>query len=123
MDCDETFFQQITAEYLKTVETKDGFTRQEWQRRPGQANEQLDIWCGNRAMAYILGLDRYTPAKWAVRILSHAAPEQGGADDLFASAERAKVKELESTAPKPEPEKLLPRAPRRRVVRSRYMGG
>jgi phage terminase large subunit GpA-like protein len=123
MDCDEAFFQQITAEYLKTVETRDGFTRQEWQRRPGQANEQLDIWCGNRAMAYILGLDRYTPAKWAVRILAHAAPEQGGADDLFASAERVRGRDGEPTAPATEPRNQPSQVVRRRVVRSRYMEG
>lgn len=54
----------------------------------GNLRAILKFVSSNRAMAYILGLDRYTPAKWAVRILAHAVPEQGGADDLFASAER-----------------------------------
>jgi len=101
-DCDEAFFQQITAEYLHTTETRDGFTRQEWRKRPGQANEQLDIWVGARAMAAQLGLDRYTAAKWAVRILAHAAPDQGGADDLWANADRAKEKPDKNRFAKPE---------------------
>jgi len=118
-DRDEAYFQQITAEYLHTTEAKTGFARQEWRKRPGQPNEKLDIWVGARAMAAQIGLDRYTPAKWAMRVLAHAAPEAGGADDLWASAERVKGKEIETA--KPEPRNPPPQ--RRRVVPSRYMEG
>jgi len=118
-DRDEAYFQQITAEYLHTTQAKSGFARQEWRKRPGQPNEKLDIWVGARAMAAQIGLDRYTPQKWAVRVLAHAAPEEGGANDLFASAQRATVKDFETA--KPEPRNPPPQ--RRRIVRSRYMDG
>jgi phage terminase large subunit GpA-like protein len=99
-NCDEAFFAQITAEFLETVETRDGIARRIWKRRAGQANEQLDIWVGARAMASHLGLDRYTPAKWAARAALHAPPDQGGADDLLAHASR--IGEAPQKAVRPE---------------------
>lgn len=126
-DCDEAFFLQITAEYLKTVETREGITRRVWVKRPGQANEQLDIWVGARAMASQIGLDRYTPEKWAYRVALHAPPQEGGADDLWASAERAEeTAAVETLAAKDRrkssPEPVLNPQPKRRIIQSRYMG-
>lgn len=118
--CDEAFFQQITAEYLQTVKTRDGTGTAMWVKRPGQANEHLDIWVGSRAMAAHIGLDRYTPARWAELAAMHAAPEQGGQDDLLAHAAR---KTRESDAIPPGTEKMKPRPPKRRVIRSRFMEG
>jgi phage terminase large subunit GpA-like protein len=111
-DCDEAFFSQITAEYLDKSETRDGLTRRMWKKRAGQANEQLDIWVGARAMASQLGLDRYTPAKWAARAALHAAPDAGGADDLLAHANRigeAPAAKPTSPATKPAP-KVRPKS-------------
>lgn len=115
--CDESFFQQITAEFLKTTETRDGTGASGWVKRPGQANEQLDIWVGARAMASHIGLDRYTPAKWMQRVALHAAPDQGGADDLFSASSREGEKPAAQT-PKPPPP-----APKRRprIVQSPFM--
>ncbi len=87
-ECGEAFFQEITAEFLQTVKTRDGAGSSMWVKRHGQANEQLDIWVGARAMAAHIGLDRHTPAKWAQRVALHAPPDLGGEDDLFASAAR-----------------------------------
>ncbi|MBL6939444.1 MAG: phage terminase large subunit family protein [Alphaproteobacteria bacterium] len=96
--CDEAFFLQITAEYLDTIETRDGFVKRVWRKRAGQANEQLDLWVGARAMAAQLGLDRYTPAKWDARRALHAAPDQGGNDDLLSHAARQQQQPLQTPA-------------------------
>lgn len=117
-DCDETFFLELTAEYLEQIENREGFAKGVWKKRAGQANEQLDIWVGARAMAAHIGLDRHTPAKWAARAALHAAPEAGGADDLLAHAARIEPKtQGVATAARA----VSPR-PKRRVIASGFMG-
>jgi phage terminase large subunit GpA-like protein len=120
--CDESFFQQITAEFLKTVETRDGTGASRWEKRPGQANEQLDIWVGARAMASHIGLDRYTPGKWAQRVALHAAPDEGGEDDLLAFATRSEGKAPPEETAAPKSKQPAP-APKRkpRIVPSPFM--
>ncbi|HEY1630809.1 MAG TPA: terminase gpA endonuclease subunit [Rhizomicrobium sp.] len=120
-NCDEAFFSQITAEYLDASETRDGLVRRMWKKRHGQANEQLDIWVGARAMASHLGLDRYTPAKWAARTAMHAAPDAGGADDLMAHAARIEGATPAGAAPANTTARPGARPAARRVIKSRFM--
>ncbi len=79
--CDEAFFKQITAEYLAHTE-RGGRPALEWKVSRGQANEQLDIVVGARAMAAQLGLDRYTTEKWRELASQRGAPPEAVQRDL-----------------------------------------
>lgn len=81
-ECDEAFFGQITAEYMSATQSRDGRVHYGWFRKTGQANEQLDLWCGARAMAEHLGLARYSRAKWEALIAVRGTPEETGQRDL-----------------------------------------
>ena len=86
-------------------------------RRDLRPLRRFNFICANRMLYSVHGpVITLTPYS-----VAHAAPEQGGADDLWSSADRAKVKEREAPAPKPEPQKTLTQASHRRVVRSSYM--
>lgn len=60
---DDEYFRQLCAEQLVATEDRRGFTKLEWQKiRP--RNEILDLHVYNRAMAYIIGIDRWQEAQW-----------------------------------------------------------
>ena len=63
-DVDLGYCEQITAEYLQTVEHRSGMATQEWRKMKGRPNEALDIAVYARAMAYHLRLDLMTPDQW-----------------------------------------------------------
>lgn len=55
--------EQLTAEQLMTVKTRQGYTRAEWHKtRP--RNEALDCRVYARAAAWLLGIDRWPEARW-----------------------------------------------------------
>jgi len=74
--CDEDFFKQITAEHLAAVEERGRIIRR-WEKKKNQANEQLDLIVGCRALASYLGLDRLTPDEWL-----QLARERGHVEDV-----------------------------------------
>lgn len=83
LDCDEAYFQQLTAEFLKEVEHRDGRTTRMWVKRSGQPNEALDIAIGARAMAYHLGCDFWKTERWLELVAERGVSEVAQAD-LFA---------------------------------------
>ena len=60
----EEYFQELTAEELRTVITRRGYIRLEWMLTPGRQNHALDARVYARAAAAIAGLDRFTPSDW-----------------------------------------------------------
>jgi phage terminase large subunit GpA-like protein len=98
---DGEWLKQLTAEQLVTVRTKRGFARLEWQKLR-ERNEALDARIYARAAAWILGADRWPEARW------QDLERQLALDEERDSGEAAR--------PAPRP------APRRRTVRSSYMG-
>lgn len=82
---DETYFRQITAEYLAD-ETYRGRPRRVWKPRAGQRdNHFLDCRVYNMALAEYLGLSTTTPEEWAVLAKMRGAPPSD-APPLFAPA-------------------------------------
>lgn len=68
-DIDLAYCEQLTSEFLDTVEQKSGVVMQQWKKLKGRPNEALDLAVYARALAYHLGLDRLTPDQWeAVRV-------------------------------------------------------
>lgn len=61
-DYEGEWFKQLTAEQLVTKVVK-GFRRSEW-IKVRERNEALDLAVYNRAMAALVGVDRFTPRKW-----------------------------------------------------------
>lgn len=57
------FFKQLCAEQLKTVTTRTGFNKLEWQKIRDR-NEALDCRVYARAALYVLGSDRYGDRFW-----------------------------------------------------------
>jgi phage terminase large subunit GpA-like protein len=55
--------RQLTAEQLVTVRDRRGFSKLEW-RQMRERNEALDCRVYARAAAWLLGIDRWTEAKW-----------------------------------------------------------
>ena len=82
--CDEAYLQQLTAEYLKEVERRDGRVDRMWVKASGQANEALDIAVGARAMAYHLQLDFLSADRWQALAAERGTPEEASQPDLFA---------------------------------------
>jgi len=80
-DCDERFFRQITAEYLKTV-TMRGRSTRVWQENG--PNHLLDCRVYAMAMADYLGLTRMTPEQWVQLGKLRGAPAELRAPDLVA---------------------------------------
>jgi phage terminase large subunit GpA-like protein len=79
--CDGAFFKQLTAEYLKPTVRKDRVVR-EWVKLAGQANEQLDIAVGARAMAAHLGLDHWSADRWRRVAEERGSPPEQAQRDL-----------------------------------------
>lgn len=61
----KAYFRGLTAEQFVRHEKKDGFVKWAWEKPAGERNEPLDLRVYNRAVAAIIGLDRYPEAKWA----------------------------------------------------------
>jgi len=60
---DAEWCKQLVAEHLVSVRTRRGFTKLEWQKLR-ERNEALDCRVYGRAVAWILGADRWSDAKW-----------------------------------------------------------
>ena len=102
---DGEWLKQLTAEQLVTVKSRRGFTKLEWQKLR-ERNEALDCRVYARAAAWIAGADRWPDARWA-----DLEDQLGVANAADASA---------GITGEPRAERRM--APRRRTVRSRYMG-
>lgn len=80
------YCEQLTAEYLDTVEHRSGVVAHTWKKMKGRPNEALDIAVYARALAYHLRLDVMTPEQWQALRADRfgAVPEQNdGQGDLF----------------------------------------
>ena len=73
------WLKQLVAERLVTVKTKRGFARLEWQKLR-ERNEALDARVYARAAAWIVGLDRWSEARWAEAEAQFCARVDDGAD-------------------------------------------
>ncbi|WP_372922842.1 terminase gpA endonuclease subunit, partial [Roseovarius sp.] len=102
---DGEWLKQLTAEQLVTVKGKRGFTKLEWQKLR-ERNEALDCRVYARAAAWIAGADRWSEARWL---------------DLEDQLGVAKTDENE-VGPGASPRAQGRTAPRRRTMRSSYMG-
>lgn len=80
-ECDERFFKQQTAEYLKT-QTYQGRTVRVWQE--SGPNHLLDCRVYAMAMAEYLGLSRMTADQWAVLAQRYGVPAELQNPDMFA---------------------------------------
>ena len=102
-ECDQEYFRQLTAEYLDQREDRRGRARREWRKKRGQANEQLDIAVGARAVASHLGLDRYTDEQWETlarrRGMVYRGPQKQAKPEP-AVAERDRTPERKSRPPR-----------------------
>ena len=99
------WLKQVVAEQLVTVRTKRGFAKLEWQKLR-ERNEALDCRVYARAAAWIAGADRWPEARW--QDLERQFPDR--------DAIRA------GSGPTPARIPGTPQGPRRRTVRSTYMG-
>lgn len=109
-EVDLAYCEQLTAEFLKRVESRSGVATFKWAKLQGRPNEALDIACYARAMAYHLGLDRLSFDQWrALRAERGAVQADSGQGDLFA------VNVSEAVAPPAAPQK---RRRRRRGLHS-----
>jgi phage terminase large subunit GpA-like protein len=82
------FFKQLTAEGKKPVTSK-GRTTYRWVKIEPR-NEALDLWCYNRAMACLAGMDRFTESDWS-RFDRHVA-EVGIKSDSTQNTEQVEVR-------------------------------
>ncbi|ATQ67808.1 MULTISPECIES: terminase gpA endonuclease subunit [Methylosinus] len=81
---DETYFKQITAEYLAT-ESFRGRTRRVWKPiTAGADNHLLDCRIYNLALAEYLGLSSTTADEWAELARRRGMPQEAIAEGLFA---------------------------------------
>jgi phage terminase large subunit GpA-like protein len=64
----------LVAEHLVSVRTRRGFTKLEWQKLR-ERNEALDCRVYARAVAWILGADRWSDAKWRDLEMQVRGPE------------------------------------------------
>jgi phage terminase large subunit GpA-like protein len=88
-----------------TVRTKRGFARLEWQKLR-ERNEALDTRVYARAAAWIAGADRWPEARWADLEAQLGVGNPDGSEAGPATAPSGPTRPM----------------PRRRTVRSRYMG-
>ncbi|RVU13153.1 phage terminase large subunit family protein [Methylobacterium oryzihabitans] len=112
---DEAYCRQLTAEILvdpreeakgksrRSLHQRSGDQRV-WMKKAGQANEALDIAVGARALAFGLGVDGYSPQRWAElwreRAIVPSAP------DLFAGSPETPPPTAAAT---PAPARATPR--------------
>lgn len=81
---DETYFRQITSEYLADEKFK-GRPRKVWKLRPSERdNHLLDCRVYNLALAEYLGLSSTTPDEWALLAKRRGLPPEAIAEGLFA---------------------------------------
>lgn len=81
--CDRGFFEQLTAEYLKSEAHKSGVTQKVWVKNKSQANERHDIAVYARALAHHLA-DDLTPEQWANLAAQRGASAHDAQKDLSA---------------------------------------
>jgi len=81
---DESYFKQITGEYLAT-EKHRGKTRKIWKEVPGKENHFLDTEVYLRALFHHL-TDRLTPDDWQALISQRNIPSAAINPDMFAPA-------------------------------------
>lgn len=62
-DYEEAFFKQLTAEVMAPRKRRDGTIVYEWVKIE-ERNEGTDLHVYNRAMAYIIGIDRFSELQW-----------------------------------------------------------
>lgn len=99
---DAEWLKQLTAEQLVTIKGKRGFSKLEWQKLR-ERNEALDCRVYARAAAWIVGVDRWSEARWLELERPLTLEMTGQEGDAPAR-------------PAPRP------APRRMTRRSNYMG-
>jgi len=63
INCDQTFFEQLTAESLKEIEDKYGRMKLQWVKPSGARNEQMDLWVYARAVAE--GMEQGGLSSWS----------------------------------------------------------
>lgn len=127
-DCDLTFFQELTAEYLHIVDVRGKPTR-EW-RKTG-VNDRLDCYVGARALAaHVIGEAGMRDADWDVLAASRKPrPIQGSLlEDLpmrikvatapVSASPASRSEDPTATTPPPTPARPMGR----KVTRSAYLG-
>lgn len=60
---DNHFFKSLTAESLRMVKNKAGYSKLEW-KKDYERNEVLDTFIYSRAAAAVFGIDRFTQETW-----------------------------------------------------------
>jgi len=128
-DCDLTFFQELTAEYLKVGE-KAGRPFREWIKTG--TNDRLDTWVGSRALAaHVINEAGATPDVWAA-LAAARRPAGPAQTDMLSDLPLLRVKAaMQPVAPPPQadaapaaetaPPPPAPVSARRRVGRSSFM--
>ena len=103
---DETYFKQLTAEYLAEEKYK-GRPRKVWKIRSSEKdNHLLDCRVYNLALAEYLGLSTTSEAEWAQLARRRGMPEESIGLDLFAArtpADGQPAPLTDSAAPRGEP--------------------
>lgn len=79
---DETYFLQITAEYLADEKFR-GRTRKVWKVQSSRENHFLDCRVYNMALADYLGLNRMTSDEWAELAAQRGVPPEDRKPELF----------------------------------------
>ena len=102
---DAEWLKQLTAEQLITVKSRRGFSKLEWQKLR-ERNEALDCRVYARAAAWIAGADRWSDARW-----TDLEDQLGVAKSDEAEAGQGASSRAQSRT-----------VPRRRTMRSSYMG-
>jgi len=103
----EEYFKQLTAE-RRVIRIRKGFPRASWEKDPARRNEALDCRVYARAAAAIYGIDRFQERQW--KRLEEALGSSGESrQDAFKDAAHSGDAKRGAS-------------PRRRVIRSRWMG-
>lgn len=109
-DYENEWFRQLTAEQLVTKTVK-GFRRSEWVKIR-ERNEALDLHVYNRAMAALVGVDRFTPRRWDF-LRSELTVDGKPHNEVLSQVKNPEA--ASKTSPSPEPV----RAGKRKVKRIR----
>ncbi len=78
---DQSYFKQLTAEYLDDIIVKGRVTGRRWVKR-GE-NHYLDCRIGNMALAEHLGLSDISPDQWRALAAHYGVPSEALQPDLF----------------------------------------
>lgn len=111
--CDERYFKQQTAEYLRTATVRGRSTKVWVETGP---NHLLDCRIYNMAMAEYLGLNRLRADQWTAIANERSQPLAVKAPDLFAP-ETVKMAAAAQPEALPERPALLAPKPKRRGIR------